>query len=78
MKPRVGKKLTISDCPNLYQCLHLHGGGPDDLQLHLHRQNHEDQGVAIRLVLCLAGDPVRLPHRSDTVLDRADRSTAHC
>lgn len=58
---RVEKKLMILDCPNIYQCLHLHGGGPDDLQLYFIRQDHEDQSLAIRLIFRTTGNPVSGP-----------------
>lgn len=64
MQPGKGKKLMILDRPNLYQCLCIYGDGPDDLQLYLFRKDHEDQSLAIWLVFCTAGSPVRPLHRA--------------
>lgn len=53
----------ILDCPNIYQCLRVHGDGPDDLQLYLIRQDLGDQSLAVWLVFCTAGSPVSSPRR---------------
>jgi hypothetical protein len=57
---RTGNELMILDCPNMDQCVYLHGSGPHDLQLHRIRHNYEGQGLAVRVVFCALGDCVGL------------------
>lgn len=57
----------VLDCANLYECVHLHGGGPDDLQLHLIRQNYGDQGLAIWVIFCTIGNPVGVSHAVEKI-----------
>jgi hypothetical protein len=59
---RVG--LMLIGVPDIYQCVRVHGGGPDDLQLHHERPNHGNQGLAVRVILCLAGNCVSSPSRT--------------
>lgn len=56
-----GGKLMTLGCPNMDQCVYLHGGGPHDLQFYRIRQDHESQGLAIRAVFCAVGDCVGSP-----------------
>lgn len=60
IQPGRGKTLMSLDCPNISQRLHLHGGGSHDLQFYVIRHHHEDQSLAIRLVFCVARNPVSI------------------